>query len=70
MLKTRVMNLVRRLRGLPCPECGPPKPVEWLEDPADLVGIEPGPAPPCPKCGRLRSPEFVVIVKPEEVPCE
>jgi len=63
MLKARVMNLVRRLRGLPCPECGPPRPVEWLEaTPGEGDAAEAGPPEPCPRCGRIPPPQFVQVV--------
>jgi len=64
MLKTRVMNLFRRLRGGPCPECSTPRPIEWYEVLAGQDEPEDGPPPVCPRCGRIPPPQFVEVVLP------
>jgi len=77
MLKTRVMNLVRHLRGLPCPACSGP--VRWLEtvdagrDDAgrDNADRDPGPPPVCRKCGKRLPISFIEVVLPaREVTCD
>ena len=66
MLKTRVMNLFRRLRGGPCPECSTPRPIEWYEVDADCEdeAAEDGP-PVCPRCGRPLPVSFIEVVRPK-----